>query len=146
LDDGRIEALAERRATAEGVPWPPAVRHAIVTATLAGLRELAARRRAGAARFAPAPPGRMATIESFAVALGETEQRTIALADTTGWAKVPDVRGFPFRETFSYDGSGFGSPQALVLEADALFGTRPAWYLAHPWIATSMYLYLKSFR
>jgi hypothetical protein len=59
---------------------------------------------------------------------------------------VPDVASFPYRDTFSYDGSGFGSPQALVLDASFVFGTRPEWYELHPHIATSMYLYLRSFR
>src|SRR5207253_3212052 len=71
--------------------------------------------------------------------------RPIPLDGPTGWAKVPDVSSFPYRDTFSYDGSGYGSPQALVLEASFVFGTRPEWYAAHPHIATSMYLYLHSF-
>jgi hypothetical protein len=88
----------------------------------------------------------MATIESFTIALNDLRKDKIPLPETTGWAKVPDVSSFPFRDTFSYDGSGYGSPQTLVEEADFVFGMRPEWYLTHPHIATSMYLYLRSFR
>jgi mono/diheme cytochrome c family protein len=146
LDDARVEALATKRATAWDVPWNPAARRAIVRAELAGLRALAGRTLAQTTRFDAALPGRAATIESFAIALDAYRDSPIPLPSVTGWAKVPDVVGFPYRDTFSWDASGFGSPQALVLEASFVFGTRPAWYLTHAHVATSMYLYLRSFR
>ena len=145
LNVDRLTTLATKRARAYKVPWSETVARPIVSAMVNGLALLAKKRARYIDRFEPALPGRMATIESFAVALNDYRDKPIALAPTTGWAKVPDIRSFPFRETFSYDGSGFGSPQALVLEADFLFGARPEWYLSHPHIATSMYLYLKSF-
>lgn len=142
----RIEQLATARARALKVPWGERARPYIVKATVEGLKEGAKRRRASLARFEHATPGRMATIESFALVLAEQTHRAVPTPDPIGWTKVPDVRSFPFRDTFSYDGSGYGSPQALVLEADFLFGTRPEWYRTHQHIATSMYLYLKTFR
>ncbi|WP_394822001.1 hypothetical protein [Pendulispora albinea] len=145
LDPARLTALATQRAAAWNVAWPEVMRRPIVDATLAAFKSGSARRAAWAKQVDDALPGRTATIESFAFALGERQNQTIVLPSTIGWVKTPDVRGFPFRETFSYDASGYGSPQALVLEADFLFGTRAEWYLSHPHIATSMYLYLKSF-
>jgi mono/diheme cytochrome c family protein len=146
IDVERIDELATQRAADWGIPWAPEMRRPIVKATVAGLKALASRTGAQAARYESALPGRMATIESFAIALDPYLPRPIPLEGATGWAKVPDVASFPYRDTFSYDGSGYGSPQALVLDASFVFGTRPEWYVAHPQIATSMYLYLHSFR
>ncbi|MGO8992268.1 MAG: hypothetical protein ACLQVI_02995 [Polyangiaceae bacterium] len=146
LDVAHIDELATRRAAEWGVPWAPEMRRPIVKATVAGLKALASRTKESASRYDSALPGRMATIESFAIALDAYLPKPIPLAGATGWAKVPDVVGFPYRDTFSYDASGYGSPQALVLEASFVFGTRPEWYVTHPHIATSMYLYLHSFR
>jgi len=58
---------------------------------------------------------------------------------------VPDVRGFRYRETLSWDGSATGAPSVLVAEADFAFGARPAWYDAHRHIGTSMFLFLRAF-
>ena len=145
LESSRLTKLATQRAKAWGVPWPENVRRPIVDATLAPFRTSSALRAAAVKRLGGALPGRIATIESFAIAFNEQRQTTITTPEAIGWAKVPDVRGFPFRDTFSYDGSGYGSPQALVLDADFVFGARPEWYVSHPHIATSTYLYLKSF-
>ena len=146
LHAGNIEVIATRRAEEWGIPWERSMRRAIVKASLDGLSALAARSAARSARFDPALPGRVATIESFAMALDPYIPVPIPFPDAIGWAKIPDVVGFPYRDTFSYDASGFGSPQALVLEASFVFGTRPEWYRTHAHIATSMYLYLRSFR
>jgi hypothetical protein len=145
LTDDRILQLATTRAREWKVPWPETMRAPIVKATLSAFKDAAKKRSGAARRFESALPGRMATIESFALAMQPYSKRAIEVPDAIGWAKVPDVRSFPFRDTFSYDGSGFGSPQALVLEADFLFGARPEWYYSHPHVATSTYLYLKSF-
>ena len=141
----RMLELAEQRAREWDVPWPENMRRPIVEATLAAFAKDSARRADVIRRLDTALPGRMATIESFALVLSERVDRKVTLTDAIGWSKVPDVRGFPFRETFSVDASGFGSPQALVLDADFLFGARDEWYLTHPHIATSTYLYLKAF-
>jgi hypothetical protein len=115
-----------------------------VRATLAGLRERAAARGAEAERLAGGLPGRVATIESFAMALG-AQGVHVAMPRTVGWAKIPDVRGFPWRETLSWDGVGTGSPVALAAEADFAFGARPQWFETHRHIATSLYLFLRHF-
>lgn len=143
LEAGRLAPIATRRAREWRVPWNHG--DAIVKATLEAWKPRMQAAKPWITRFDPALPGRMATIESFALVLGAHAKRPIPMPDAIGWAKVPDVRSFPFRDTFSYDGSGYGSPQALVLEADFAFGARPEWYREHVHIATSMYLYLKGF-
>lgn len=145
LDEERILEIATKRAREWRVPWPENMRRPIVHATVTAFRDGAKARASSVRRFESALPGRMATIESFALGLEAAEHRGIAMPDAIGWAKVPDVRSFPYRDTFSYDGSGFGSPQALVLEADFLFGARAEWYLSHPHISTSVFLYLRDF-
>lgn len=145
LNARRITELATARANAWGIAWPKEMRRPIVDATLAAFSKGAARRAPSLSQLAQGLPGRAATIESFTIALNDVRSEPIAFPKTIGWTKVPDVRGFPFRETFSYDASGYGSPQALTLEADFVFGARPEWYVSHPHIATSTYLYLRSF-
>jgi mono/diheme cytochrome c family protein len=144
LSADRLEPLARGRAQTWGLKWR--YEGAITRATIDGLRTYARTRAPLVSKMGDAIPGRMGTIESFALMLGQNQRKLVELPSAIGWAKVPDVRGFPFRETFSYDASGFGAPTALVLEADFLFGVRPEWYLAQPHIATSMYMYLRKFR
>ncbi len=145
LDVDKITKLATKRAREWNVPWPENVRRPIVSATLTPFIVGSHKRAAAVSASAPRCPGASPTIESFAIAFDDKRTTPITLPETIGWTKVPDVRSFPYRETFSYDGSGYGSPQALVLDADFVFGARPEWYLSHPHIATSTYLYLKSF-
>jgi len=145
LDIDATTERATRQAREWGVSWPANVRRPIVAATLTPFKMAGYKRAAALARLGGGLPGRVATIESFAIAFADHRQAPIAMPETIGWTKVPDVRSFPFRETFSYDASGYGSPQALVLDADFVFGARPEWYVSHPHLATSMYLYLKSF-
>lgn len=145
LDEERILEIATKRARDWRVPWPENMRKPIVNATVSAFRDGAKVRASTVKRFENAMPGRMATIESFALGLEAYSHRGIPMPEAIGWAKVPDVRSFPYRETFSYDGSGYGSPQTLTLEADFLFGARPEWYVSHPHIATSVFLYLRDF-
>lgn len=145
LEAAEVTRVATARARAWGVPWPESVRRPIVDASVVAWKKLSAKRAAPVKKFDAGLPGRVATIESFSIALSALLDVPIPLPETTGWAKVPDVRGFPYRDTFSWDASGYGSPQALVLDADFVFGARAEWYLSHPHIATSTYLYLKSF-
>lgn len=145
LDADRVQQIATKRAKEWSVPWLEPVRGPIVNATIKAFKTNSAKRAGAIKRFDVALPGRMATIEAFQIALDGYRARPLPVQEAIGWSKVPDVRGFPFRDTFSYDASGYGSPQALVLEADFLFGARPEWYLSHPHVATSMYLYLKGF-
>lgn len=145
LEQNKITEAATARARAWNVPWPSEVRRPIVDATLPPFHAASLKRAASVKRLASGLPGRVATIESFTIAMNDRREDSIPLPETIGWTKVPDVRSFPFRDTFSYDGSGYGSPQALVLDADFVFGARPEWYLSHPHIATSTFLYLRSF-
>jgi hypothetical protein len=86
----------------------------------------------------------VATIESFALAMN-AHGAHVPLSGTTGWAKIPDVVGFPYRETLSFDGVGRGNPVALAAEADFAFGARPEWFESHRHIATSLWMFLAHF-
>jgi hypothetical protein len=137
-------AVATRAAREHDVFWPEAMRVPLVRATVTALRERAEARGADVERLAGGLPGRVATIESFAMALG-AHGTHVAMPRTVGWAKIPDVRGFPWRDTLSWDGVGTGSPVALAAEADFAFGARPEWFESHRHIATSLYLFLEHF-
>ena len=139
-----VLAAATKAARQHQIVWPDAVRLPIVQATVAGIRERVEARSLDAERLANGLPGRVATIESFAMALGMHGVH-VPLPATIGWTKIPDVRGFPYRDTLSWDGVGTGSPVALAAEADFAFGARPLWFETHRHIATSLYLFLKRF-
>jgi hypothetical protein len=139
-----VLARANQAAREHDLPWPEATRLPIVRATVTALRERAEARGADVERLSGGLPGRVATIESFAMALGARGAH-VPLGPTVGWAKVPDVRGFPWRDTLSWDGVGTGSPVALAAEADFAFGARPEWFETHRHIATSLYMFLKRF-
>lgn len=141
LSTEALLAAATRAAREHDLPWPEATRLPIVRATVVALRERAEARGVEAERLAVGLPGRVATIESFAMALGARGAH-VAMPKTPGWAKIPDVRGFPWRDTLSWDGVGTGSPVALAAEADFAFGARPQWFETHRHIATSLYLFL----
>ena len=145
LDIDKIIASATKQAAAWGVTWPQTMRRPIVEATFKYFVAGSKKRAPALHRLAPAMPGRIATIESFAIVMNDTRPTPIQLPATIGWTKVPDVRSFPFRDTFSYDASGYGSDAALVLDADFIFGARAAWYETHPYIGTSTLMYLRSF-
>jgi hypothetical protein len=117
----------------------------IVRETIRKLKERAAVRGAEVLRLSQGLPGRVATIESFAMALNLLYGAHVHPTSIVGWAKIPDARGFPYRDTLSWDGVGTGSPVALAAEADFAFGARPLWFESHRHIATSLYLYLKHF-
>lgn len=139
-----VMAAATRAAREHDLPWPEAVRQPIVHATVNALRDRAVSRAGEVDRLASGLPGRVATIESFAMAMN-AHGASIPFDAATGWAKIPDVRGFPWRDTLSWDGVGRGSPVALAAEADFAFGARPEWFETHRHIATSLYLYLEHF-
>ncbi|MCB9562014.1 MAG: hypothetical protein H6708_16545 [Kofleriaceae bacterium] len=139
----RLGALAAEAAAARDVPWPAVSRDDLVVGTVAALRDRARRRAALVARTADGPPGRVAPIEAFAVALGEATGTDVAFADDVGWAKVPDVIGFASRVTLSWDGIGEGPMDVLVVEADFAAGVRPAWFWDHPLQGASLGAYLR---
>jgi mono/diheme cytochrome c family protein len=137
-------AAATRAAREHDVPWPDAMRLPIVKATVDALRVRSDARGSDVERFAAGLPGRVATIESFAMAMN-AHGAHVPLGATPGWAKIPDVRGFPFRETLSWDAVGRGSKVALAAEADFASGARPEWFETHRHIATSLYMFLQQF-
>lgn len=141
-----VEALAARAAriaAARHLAWPAEWQLPLVRATVTALRQRARDRGAFLARAAGGLPGRVATIEAFALALGAQRGRPIATAPDVGWAKIPDVIGFAARTTLSFDGAGEGPMDALVVEADFAAGARPAWFDAHPLFGPSLGAYLR---
>src|SRR5262249_33075734 len=135
---------ATRVARERDLAWPEGARVPIVRATVTALRERAEARGPDAERLAAGLPGRVATIESFAMALGARGVQ-VAVRRTPGGAKIPAARGSPWRDTRSGEGVGTGSPVALGGEADFAFGARPQWFETHRHIATSLYLFLEHF-
>jgi hypothetical protein len=139
----RIGELAAAAAAEHHVAWPDAYADALVTATLDALVHRAADRAALRARTTAAPPGRVATIESFVPVLAQLAGQTVDFAATTGWAKVPDVIGFGQRTTLSWDSSGEGPMDLLAVEADVAAGVRVAWIERHPLQGASLGAYLR---
>jgi mono/diheme cytochrome c family protein len=144
LDETRVAALAVEEARARAVPWPASFRGALVHGTIDALRVRAKARAAFVARVRAGPPGRVAAIESFALALGLALAREVKTAPEIGWSKVPDVVGFPFRTTLSWDGATEASIDALVVEADFAIGVRPEWNWAHPKQGPSLSAFLRA--
>jgi len=135
--------LAGEAAAAHGIAWPERYREILVAATVAALTKRAADRAELVAHTSDAPPGRVATIESFALVLGQLTHRGVVMTPTVGWAKVPDVIGFPVRTTLSWDGSGEGPMDLLAVEADVAAGVRVAWLERHPFQGASLGAYLR---
>jgi hypothetical protein len=145
LTSERLLALADEAATANGLLWPRAFRRPLAEATLHNLRERARIRGAEVDKLAVGLPGRVATIESFTMALGLASGHPLPMPETPGWAKIPDVRNVRYRDTLSWDGVGTGALPVLVVEADLSFGARPEWFYGHPHLGASLYLYLHDF-
>ena len=145
LTPGRLGKAARDAAKAHGLSWPPDMRAPIVAEAIAKLRNRADVRGRDAERLAKGLPGRVATIEGFMLAMNEQSGTTLELPKELGWAKIPDVAPWRYRESNSFDGVATGDPVALVAEADFAFGVRAQWYVEHPHIATSMYFYLRGF-
>ncbi len=138
-----LERLAREAAEAARVTWPAAYAPAIVAAAVAALTRRATERAALHAHVAGGLPGRVATLESFALALGQLTGARVTFAPTVGWAKVPDVIGFRARTTLSWDGSGEGPMDLLAVEADVAVGVRVAWLERHPFQGASLGAYLR---
>ncbi|MEO6776704.1 MAG: hypothetical protein ABI467_27430 [Kofleriaceae bacterium] len=151
----KLTRLAREVAAAAKLTWPEAYATPIVAATLEALRHRAAERAELRARTADGLPGRVATIESFVGVLGELTHHAsssgaaaspgfaIQYAPQVGWAKVPDVIGFPVRTTLSWDGSGEGPMDLLAVEADVAAGVRVEWLQRHPFQGASLGAYLR---
>jgi mono/diheme cytochrome c family protein len=144
LSVAALLAASTRAARDHDVPWPDAMRLPIVQATIDALRARADARGADVERYAGGLPGRVATIESFTMVMNAYGAH-VPLGATPGWAKIPDVGGFPYRETLSWDAVGRGSKVALAAEADFAAGARPEWFETHRHIATSLSMFLQQF-
>ena len=139
----RIGALAADVAKQRGLYWPELYREPITAATVGALVTRAAQRADLHARTAADPPGRVATIESFAVVLAQLTNQPVEMSSQVGWAKVPDVIGYVQRTTLSWDGSGEGPIDLLAVEADVAAGVRVEWLEAHPFQGASLGAYLR---
>ncbi|MBA3463852.1 MAG: hypothetical protein H0T46_28100 [Deltaproteobacteria bacterium] len=139
----KLGVLATEAATAKQLVWPVPYRDAITDATVGALVTRAAERRSLHARTTDDPPGRVATIESFALVLSQLTGKPIDTAPVIGWAKVPDVIGYAQRTTLSWDGSGEGPIDLLAVEADIAAGVRIEWIEKHPFQGASLGAYLR---
>ncbi len=139
-----LGALATKAAEKAGLVWPEAYREVMVGATIAALKQRAADRAELIARTRDNPPGRVATIESFAVVLAALTKQSITFASDVGWAKVPDVIGYAHRVTLSWDASGEGPIDLLAVEADIAAGVRVKWLEEHPFQGASLGAYLRA--
>ncbi len=135
--------LAGEAAAQHKITWPEAYAPAFTGATIAALKKRATDRGELHARTAANPPGRVATIESFEVVLGQLTGRAVTYAPVVGWAKVPDVIGYAQRTTLSWDGSGEGPIDLLAVEADVAAGVRVEWIERHPFQGASLGAYLR---
>jgi len=143
LDVTTLGALADVAAREHHVPWPAEWQLPILQRTVDGLRARARQRAALVARTAGGPPGRIAPIESFALAFEIALGHAVPTGDAVGWTKIPDVVGFPVRTTLSWDGAGQGPIDALVVEADFAAGARIQWFWDHPLQGASLSAYLR---
>ena len=139
----RLGRLADDAARERKLTWPAEFRALLVGATLGELVKRAAARADLRAHTAHNPPGRVATIESFAFILGQLTRTPVTYADVVGWAKVPDVIGYAQRTSLSWDGSGEGPVDLLAVEADVATGVRIEWLERHPFQGASLGAYLR---
>jgi len=143
FDAAHVGPVAARIAEERGIPWSHDMRGAILTNTLRAIKERFAPRAKFLERVRGALPGRVATIESFAIALGQLLHRDVATSGTTGWAKIPDTIGFAHRRTLSWDGGSEGPSDALVVDADIAAGARIEWLYKHPLQGASLSAFMR---
>lgn len=139
----KLRRAATEIAGREKLTWPEQYRDAIVAATVDNLQKRAAARADLHTKVVDEPPGRVAVIESFAFALSQLTGKHVGFARDVGWAKVPDVIGYAFRTTLSWDASQEGPMDLLVVEADLANGVRIEWLEQHPFQGASLGAYLR---
>jgi len=139
----KLTRLANEAAAKHAIKWPDEYRAAFVGAAIRELKLRATVRGELHARTALDPPGRVATIESFAIVLAQLTGKTVAFSPNVGWAKIPDVIGYAQRTTLSWDGSGEGPLDLLAVEADVAAGVRIEWLEQHPFQGPSLGAYLR---
>jgi hypothetical protein len=143
FDREHYAPIAARIARERGIPWSPDIRGALLTNTMRVMKERFTGRSAFIERSRDALPGRVATIEAFAVALGQLLHRSVTTPATTGWAKIPDTIGFGVKRTLSWDGGSEGPSDALVVDADIAAGARIEWLYNHPLQGASLSTFLR---
>lgn len=143
FDKAHLGAMARKAAEEHDIPWAPDFRDAILGATIRELKRRATERAGLLNRVRDGLPGRVATIESFGLALGQLLHHDVAASKTVGWAKIPDAIGFASRRTLSWDGGSEGPSDAIVIDADIAAGARVEWYVKHPWQGPSVAAYLR---
>jgi hypothetical protein len=143
FDQDAIAPLATRIAEERGIPWSMDWRKRVVGDTIRGVREHYAARAKFLDRVGDGLPGRVATIESFAVALGQLLHRDVQVSAAVGWAKIPDTIGFGQKRTLSWDGGSEGPSDALIVDADIAAGARIAWLYKHPLQGASLSMFLR---
>ncbi len=139
----KLTRLANEAAAKHQITWPDEYRAAFVAAAMRELNLRATARGELHAKTVLDPPGRVATIESFALVLGTLTGRYVGYAPDVGWAKIPDVIGYAQRTTLSWDGSGEGLIDLLAVEADIAAGVRIEWLERHPFQGASLGAYLR---
>lgn len=139
----KLGRLAAEAAAKHQITWPEQYRAAFLGAAMRELTTRAAQRDELHRRTALDPPGRVATIDSFALVLGQLTGKKVSYSQHVGWAKVPDVIGYAVRTTLSWDGSGEGPIDLLAVEADLAAGVRVEWLETHPFQGASLGAYLR---
>lgn len=142
-DKSSVGAAAAKIARAKGIPWSRDWSDRLVGGTVRALEAHYASRARLLERTSDGPPGRVATIESFAVELGHQLGRGLQTSDTVGWAKIPDTIGFRDKRTLSWDGGSEGPSDALVVDADIAAGARLSWLSRHPLQGASLSTFLR---
>jgi hypothetical protein len=143
FDKEHVAPIATRVAEERGMVWPVEWRKRVVSKTIRGVRDHYAARAKLLERVGDGLPGRVATIESFAVALGKLLHRDVQTSSTVGWAKIPDTIGFGQKRTLSWDGGSEGPSDALVVDADIAAGARIEWLYKHPLQGASLSTFLR---
>lgn len=143
FDKRSVGLVAVRIARERGIPWSRDWSDGLVGATVRALEAHYAGRTRLLERTSDGPPGRVATIESFAVELGHQLGRDLQTADTIGWSKIPDTIGFAEKRTLSWDGGSEGPSDALVVDADIAAGVRLSWLSRHPLQGASLSTFLR---
>ncbi len=143
FDKAHVGPVAARIAHDRDIPWSPDIRGAVLTNTMRVMKERFAERQAFLDRTHDALPGRVAVIEAFSTALGQLLHRDVTTPATTGYTRIPDVIGYGFKRTLSWDGGSEGPSDALVVDADIAAGMRIEWLYNHPLQGASLSTYLR---
>ncbi len=143
FDKEHVGPIALKIARERDIPWSQDWRGAVLGGTLRAMKARVADRAKLLDRVRDGLPGRVATIESFGLALGQILHRDVDASPTVGWAKIPDAIGFAQRRTLSWDGGSEGPSDEIVVDADIAAGARIDWYIKHPWQGPSVAAYLR---